>query len=403
MYRYLVYTDAGKIVEGQIDSDSEQTAEDALYKAGFKSIISLRKTKPQLSFENLVKKLSGVSREQLLDFTNELATLIKAGLNLLTTLKLIQKQTSNKALKDIIEGIVTDLKNGRQLHEALGNYPKVFSSTYIGIVKAGEKSGTLEAGLGQIAEDMKRQSATKSKIKRALMEPAIITVLAICVAVVLVVFLLPPILDIFSSFDAQLPATAQILMSLSDFLNAYKLQIAFGLITLVIIIIALLKIKNSRKFIHKYILKMPLVGTTMLWYYSSQICQMLGVLIQAGINIPEAVRIVIQTTPNTHVQDTLFRIRMNIVQGSPLSQSFINSKVFPDTLGEMLAIGESSGQLDEAFLSMSVYFTAKVETRFIKFVTFLEPALILFLGLIVGFLAVSIIGTLYSLPGATGL
>lgn len=402
MYHYLAYTREKKIVEGTIDSTTEKMAEESLYKAGFESIVSLRKVKPQFTLGSILKRFSRVSEEELVDFTNEMAELIEAGLTLLTSLKLIQSQTSNKMLKDIISEMVYDIQNGKQLHEALSSHRNIFPATYRGIIQASEKSGTLEGGLKQIAADMKRKMETKSRVKRALMQPAIITVLAMGVIFILTNVVLPPLADIFRSFDANMPITASIMIWVADFTKQYTLIIVAILVILIIFALIGSRTPGVKNKIDRYILKIPIIGTALLWYSTANACRTMGTLVKAGIILPETINTVILTISNSHIQDTLRRVRSDIIQGKVMSESVRNVDVFPKLVAEMVSIGEKTGQIEDSLVTLADYYDNKLERRIIKLTTLLEPMLIVGLGLIVGFLAISVIGTLYSLPGAVG-
>jgi type IV pilus assembly protein PilC len=400
MYRYTAFTNEKKVVQGNIESINLETAEANLYKAGFKRILKLQEVSTGLDWKKLLTKPSSVSKEALLDFTLELSILTESGLTLLMALRQLERQSGNNTLKAIVAKLASDIQGGMQFHQALGMHPQTFSETYCSIMAANEKAGTLDAGLQQIAKQLRQQIAIKSQIQRAVTQPAIIIALAIGVVILMAIVVLPTLADIFRQFGAQLPLTTRILIGFSDFVKEYKYAILVAIAVIIIIIVILLKQPSTKPVLDKLILRVPVLGQVINWNYTSQFSRTLSNLLGSGLLLPDSINILTRSLGNTYYRDSLSEVRKQVVQGQSLSTVMSQNKLFPPLLVEMVGVGEASGNLESALGTVADYFEARVEKRINRLTSLLEPALILCVGLIVGFIAVSMISTIYGLVGS---
>ena len=400
IFSYTAYTDDKKIVRGTIESTSLEMARENLYKAGLKRILRLQEASSRLDLGKLLATSPKVSIEALLDFTNELAVLTESGLTLLTALKQLEKQSSNKTLKVVVSKLAADLQGGLPFHQALRLHPQAFSETYCSIMEANEKAGTLDGGLRQIAKQLKQQIATKSQIQRAITQPAIIIVLAIGVVIVLVVAVLPPLADIFRQFGTDLPLTTKILIGLSDFVKNYVYIILTALAVMGVLTAVVLRRPGTKPVMDRLTLSLPLVGQVINWNNTAQISRTLSNLLGAGILLPESINIMLRGISNSCFRDSLSEARKRLVQGQSLSTVMSRDKLFPPLLVEMIGVGEASGNLESALATVADYFEAKVEKRITRLTSLLEPALMLAVGLIVGFIAITMISTIYGMMGS---
>jgi type IV pilus assembly protein PilC len=197
VYHYRAYTLDKRTVRGTLNATSESTAEEALYRAGYHRVLSLKEVPSALSLERLLPTLFGVKNQDVIDFSRQLATLIESGVNIVTALELLEVQAPRVALREIIAGLVEELRGGSTLSQALNKYPKAFSYTYCQVVKASEQTGNLEAGLRQVAGYMEKQAATTSRIKRTMAYPALVLLMAIGVFILLITVALPPLVSLF--------------------------------------------------------------------------------------------------------------------------------------------------------------------------------------------------------------
>jgi type IV pilus assembly protein PilC len=399
-FRYTVYTNDKKIIRGTLESDSRETAEASLYRAGFKRILKLEKSGSRLDIDKLFASPPRVSKESLMDFTTELAVLTESGLTLVSALRQLEKGSSNKSLKGVLTRLVEDLLGGTPFHQALCAHPRIFSETYCSIMEANEKAGTLDAGLRQIARQLKQQIATKSQIQRAVMQPAIVIGLAIVVVILMILVVLPPLMDVFSQFGTQLPLTTRILIGLAGFLKKYTLFILVALVIGGLSTLIFLKRPSTKPHVDRLLLRIPLIGQVINWNNTAQFSRTLSNLLGAGILLPDSINILLRGISNTCFRESLSEARKQMVQGQSLSAVMSKNELFPPLLVEMIGVGEVSGNLESSLGTVADYFESKVEKRINKLTSLLEPALLLGVGLVVGFIAVTMIGTIYSVMGS---
>jgi type IV pilus assembly protein PilC len=399
MYRYTAYTSEKKLVRGTIESASVETAESSLYKAGFKRILDLEKTASDFDLKKLFTGSSRVSVQVLLDFTTELSILTESGLTLLIALRQLEKQSTEPNIKKIAAKLAQDLQGGSPFHQALGMHPQVFSETYCSIMEANEKAGTLDAGLRQLIKQLKQQIAIKSQIQGAMTQPAIIIGLAVVVVALLSIVVLPPLADVFRQFGANMPFTTKLLIGFSDFVNAYKYGIVLALALLVGAVLLVLKQPGTKPVLDRMMLKAPLIGQVVNWNNTAYFSRTLSNLLGAGILLPESINILLRGITNTPFREALADVRKQLVQGQSLSSIMGKNKIFPPLLVEMIGVGETSGNLEYSLGTVADYFEAKVGKRINQLTSLLEPILILAVGLVVGFIAVSMISTIYGLVG----
>lgn len=399
LYRYTVYTEDRRLVQGTIESASAEMAEDSLYKAGFQRIITLEKSQTGFDWKRFLGYSSKISRDTLLDFTTELEILTESGLTLLMALKQLEKQISDNAMKDIIAKLGIDIQGGTPFHEALSKHPKAFSETYCSIMEANEKAGTLDAGLRQIIKELRQQIAIRSQISRAITQPLIIVGLAVVVCILMIVIVLPQLTGIFDQFGSELPWTARLLVGLSDFVVNYKAYIALVILILLLGTVIFLKNPATKKLFDKWVFSVPLFGQVVIWNETARLSRTLSNLLGSGILLPDSINIMLRTIANNHFRNALSDVRKDLIQGQSFSATIKKNDLFPSLLSELVGVGEASGNLEFALGTVADYFEAKVEKRINRLTSMLEPALIIVVGLVVGLIAITMISTIYGLVG----
>jgi type IV pilus assembly protein PilC len=399
IYRYTAYARDKKIVSGTIESTSLKMAEDSLYTAGFERIVNLEQTRVLFDWKKIGGGSVKINKEGLLDFTTELSILTESGLTLLLALRQLEKQSTAGNMKQIITRLASDLQGGSTFHQALGKHPQIFSEAYCSVMEANEKAGTLDAGLRQLAKELKTQIAIKSQVQRAITQPLIIVVLAFAVVILMTIVVLPPLADIFRSMGADLPLTTKFLIGLSDFINSNLLTIFIVVAFLVLAGIIFFRHPSTKPMLDKYILNLPVFGQVVSWNNTAYFSRTLSNLLGAGILLPDSINIMLKGIGNSYYRAALSEARKQLVQGQSLSAAIGRNKVFPPLLVEMIGVGETSGNLEFALGTVAEYFETKVEKRIARLTSLLEPALILGVGLVVGFIAVTMISTIYGLVG----
>jgi type IV pilus assembly protein PilC len=397
VYHYRAYTLDKRTVRGTINATSESMAEEALYRAGYHRVLSLNEVHPALSLERMLPTLFGVKTQDVIDFSRQLATLIESGVNIITALELLQVQASRVALREIIAGLVEELRGGRTLPQALNKYPKAFSYTYCQVIKASEQTGNLEAGLRQVAGYMEKQTATTSRVRRALVYPALVLLMAIGVFTLLITVALPPLVSLFQSLGAELPLVTRLLIVAADFFTSYKLYLLGGLFILIILIVGYVRLPAGRLAIDRLMLKLPVIGSISIERNICRFCQTTSMLLQAGILLPQIMDTVIQTLGNRVIRQALIDVREKLIQGQGLSQPMAAIALFPRLMVQMVVVGEKTGKLDSTLATLADHYEQRVDQRINVLITMIEPALIVTIGLVVAFIALSMITPLYSI------
>ncbi len=273
-YKYTVYTTDRRIVQGTIDAASEAMAEEALYGAGYSRVLCLREVQARgVSLEKALPSFFGVKTQHGIDFLRQLATLIECGIPIMTALQLLKGQASSTSLKKVIAGLVDDLQGGATLSQALGKYPQAFSPTYCQVIRASEHVGNLEIGLRQVAAYMEKRLAMKNKIGRAMVYPALVSVVAIGVFAILVTVALPPLVGLFTSLGTQLPWMTKLLIAVAQFLITYKLYLVAAISLVVLLVAGYVRSSSGREMADRLMLRLPLIGAINVELYMCQFCQ----------------------------------------------------------------------------------------------------------------------------------
>jgi type IV pilus assembly protein PilC len=397
-FKYRVYSTDKKIVEGTIEVASENMAEAALYRAGFQNILSLKEVTPSgLDIEKLLPTFTGVKTRDIVDFSNQLATLTQSGIPLLSALKLLGGQTAKKSMQKMCNGLAEEIQAGNSLSQALSKYPKTFSNTYCQTIKASEQAGTLEVGLKQAAKYLEKRAHANQKIKRAMMYPAFVLVLAIGVVVLLVAVALPPLINLFSSLDVQLPWMTRTLLDTTTFFAAHITPIVGGLIAVILIIMGLLRLQSVQLARDRLLLKIPVIGKIIIERSMGLFCQTASMLLQAGLRLPQIIDIVTQTNQNRIIRQAFSGVRERLVQGEGLSQPMSENPLFPPLLVEMIMVGEKTGEMDSTLGTLADFYEQEVDRKIDSLISMIEPVLTLLIGGLVIFIALSMITPLYSI------
>jgi type IV pilus assembly protein PilC len=396
-YKYQAYTKDKEIVRGTIEVATESLAEGALYRAGYERVLSLEEIKPGLSPEKLLPSLYGVKTRDVIDFSMQLATLVESGISLVTALELLGGQTSNRPLRKIIAGAVEEIEGGSSLSQALGRYPQTFSNTCCQMVKASEQAGRLEAGLKQAAGYLEKQATASQKIRQAMIYPAFVLLLAIGVSILLITVALPPLINLFRSLGAELPWTTKLLIAVAGFFIDNGLYLLGGILVIVISAVVFMRLPSVKIARDRVLLKIPVIGVIIIERSMQYFCQTTAMLLQAGLRLPAIMDIIIQTNNNRVIREALGRVRDSLVQGRGLSQPMAENSLFPPLLVEMVVVGEKTGAMDTTLLTLADFYEKKVSRRIDILIAMIEPVLTVIVGLVVIFIALSMITPLYSI------
>ena len=331
-------------------------------------------------------------------FAKRLAFLVKAGVPIIQSLRILQKQSSSGSRTKILDQVIHDVSNGQFLSTSLAKFGHIFDQFAINLIKIGEESGTLDENLDYLADEMKKKYLLRRKVIGAMVYPIFIVIATLGMAGLLTVYIFPKILPIFASLNAKLPITTRSLIFASDFLSKYGWALGVALVALIIGWLFLLRLPAVRLVFEKFIFKLPLIGSISQNYHMANLCRTLGLLLKSDIRVVRAFSIASETTSNLVYRRALLSVAGEVNRGEKITAYMErHPKLFPHILSQMLSIGEATGKLDETFIYLSELYENEVDEMTKNLSTIIEPALMIFMGLIVGFIAVSIITPIYEI------
>jgi type IV pilus assembly protein PilC len=393
-YTYLGYTGDRQIVKGRISATDERAAADMLSNIGYR-VVGLKPV--TVAFPSLGKFFQPkVKTAEMVTFSRQLALLLESGVGIIQALELLQNQSTDTALKRVLVSVVNDLRGGKSLSLALTQHPRVFSNLFCKMIGVGEQTGSLETVLRSLAIYTERQTASMAKIKQAMMYPAVVFCLAIAVAAIMILVLLPPLISMFSSLGGQLPLPTRILLAGMGFLQHYGVFLFVGLLAFGIVGFLYGRTPKGRYNRDMMMLRLPILGRLNLVTELARVCRSLAVLFRAGLPIPEVMTLTIQATSNRVVARALREVEQGMLRGQGMARPMSNNKVFLPMMVEMTKVGEETGNLDESLLLVADNFEIESDRRTQALLGMIEPVMTIAMGLGVGFLALSVFMPIYS-------
>ncbi len=341
---------------------------------------------------------SKVKIQEKIIFARNLGAMIKAGLSLSRAMDIIGKQTVNEKFKKVVEGLSAEIKKGGNLSQAMAKFPEVFPPLFISMVKAGEESGAIAESLKSVAEQMDKSYALEKKVKGALIYPAIVISAMVIVGVLMLIFVVPTLTSTFKELKVELPASTKVIVAVSDFM-AENTILALLLIAVVVAgTIFAAKTEKGKRFLDTAVLRLPVIGELVKKTNSSRTTRTLSSLLASGVSIIEAINITEEVVQNHHYKEILKKAKTKVEKGEALSKSFIEAdKFYPILVGEMMAVGEETGQLSGMLSEIASFYEEEVESATKNMATIVEPFLMVLVGAVVGFFAISMISPTYSL------
>lgn len=328
-------------------------------------------------------------------FARRLAMLVKAGVPILESLRLMQDQTRARTAR-VITKIGNDVANGQYLHKSMARHANMFGEFAINITRIGELSGTLSENLLYLADEIEKKRELKKKLIGALLYPAAILVASMGVTVLLTVYLFPKLLPVFKTLNVPLPFTTRALIATSDFFIHYGWWVLGALVIFVVASAFALKIRRVRYLAHIVLLRLPIIGSFLRNYYLTNICRTLGILLTGKVTAVEATTVSADTAINLVYQKELRALAATIVRGGNISGHLKKKpNLFPHLLYQLIAVGERTGNLSKTLLYLSDMYEKEFDDKTKQVSTILEPALMIVMGLLVGFVAISIITPIY--------
>ena len=351
-----------------------------------------------LDFELTQEK---VKKKELMHFTRQLAVFVKAGIPLTDALVTIGDETEDVALRRCLGDMIDDLRNGGLLSVSAANHPEAFPEYYVGILQAAELTGRLDESLESLAGYLEREIDTRSKVVSALSYPLIVMVMAFGTVLLLAGYVLPQFKPLFEELGAELPAPTRLMLFISRFFTDLWFITAAFFMVLVGIFVFLKKTEKGKGIKDRMVLKLPIVSGIVDYAILERFCRILGAMVKAGVPLPEGLKTTTESTSNRVYKERLEVARAAMLEGKGFSQPLIDTELFPGAAKQMFKVGEETGTLDEQLEVASIYFDRELEARIKKFTTMFEPIMIVFVGVIVGFVAVALVSAMYGVLNGT--
>lgn len=358
--------------------------------------ITISAKRDLMNFGSLAQKYGHVKSSEVANLIRQLSTMITAGLPIVDALNLLKMQ-SGPALAAIMGTVMEDVQGGSSLSDALAKHPKVFSRVFVAALKAGESAGVLETVLNKQADGMEKTQELNGKIKGAMIYPIIIVIGMIGVIILMMVVVVPKLSQVYSQFDSELPFATRMLIGLSNFTVKFiGLLIPAG-VGLVVWFRSYIRTDGGARVLEKILKRTPLIKTVINQTMLTEFTRTLALLIGAGVPVVDALNIVSEVVSSKSVGMELKAIAKKVEKGFPMSICFTDSETFPPIVGQMVAVGEETGKLDEVLSKLSHYFEVQVEQTVKGLTTAIEPIIMVILGVGVGFLMYTIIMPIYDI------
>ena len=400
-YHYVACSEDNRISKGKLSASSEEAAADMLTYSGYR-VLSLKETTPFFTAGKLTARFSVINPTEIIMFSRQLALLLESGTDAVTSLELLQAQVTNRAFKKIIASVVSDVRGGSPLSEALSKHPRAFSTVYHRLVSVGERTGNLEVVLRRAADYMERIVTTQKSVKSALLYPIIVSIVAIAVIAVVVTFVLPAFAGLYASFGVELPATTRALLTSTDWLQHYGVWLLLAIVAVVVVGFVYTRTPAGRYQWSKLALSLPRIGRINLLNELSRCCRSIALLYGSGLPLPEIMTLVIQGTNNKAMAKALTEVQQSMIAGAGLSGPMAKDKLFLPLMVQMTAVGEETGNLDNTLSTVAESYEAEADDKTKAMVALITPAMTVFIGLIVGFIALSLLSAMYSIYGQVG-
>jgi general secretion pathway protein F len=395
VFEYAALTKAGKSIKGTIESDSTRAARQklksqSLYVTDIREGSNDKKNITSIDINKLFES-NRIKAQELTVLTRQFATLVGAGLPLVSSLQALVDQTDSLVTRRIILSIKEKVEEGTSLAKALKSYPTSFSSLYINMVASGEESGTLDAVLDNMADYLEAQAELKRKISSALFYPILMFCFCTLVVIGLLTFVVPQIVEIFQKQGAVLPLPTRILLGISAALTGYWWLIIGGVVAIIYGFTAWKKSEEGQKTFDMIVLKMPLIGNLYTKIVTARVSRTLGTLLTTGVSLLTAMDIAKNIVNNVHVRLALENATTGVREGKSLASELSRSGIFPSLLSHMIAVGERSGRMEPMLLKAGKSYEQDVQASLAGLTSLIEPIMIITLGGIVFAIVIAVL------------
>ena len=398
LFHYKTIDLAGNIVEGEMEAQNRLDVPPKLKKDGVSVIyVEEKKNKIISNFNINIPFLSGVSTHDKITFARNLGSMVEAGLTVTKALSIMEKQSKGE-LKKILIKISEDVSQGKTLSDGMKKHSKTFSSLFVSMVKAGEESGNLVSSLKNVSLQMEKSYLLNKKIRGAMIYPIIILSLMVVIGVLMMIYMVPTLSATFTSLGVALPLSTRIIIAISNALKDHFLLVFTPFIAFIILFTYLLKTKVGKRTSDFVAIHTPIIGEIVKEINAARTARTLSSLVLSGVDIVVALSVTEEVLQNSYYKDVIKKAQTTIQKGDLISKIFHeNTNLYPLFVGEMMAVGEETGKIGGMLLNVAEFYEEEVDQKTKDMSSVVEPFLMIFIGAVVGFFAISVISPIYSL------
>jgi len=399
LFKFKAVTPDGRVTEGTLEAADQNNALAKIQEQGQLPIkVFSSEEKGMFGAElALPWKRKRVRRADLLVFTQELATLIGAGLPLDRSLTILGGLTENDYLREIVKDLLREIKGGKSLSDAMENYPHVFPKLYVSMVKAGEAGGALDVILLRLIEYLEEAEELKNYFTSSMIYPIILGGVSSAAIILMVTFVIPKFADIFENAGAPVPLPMRMMLSVSGIITGYWWLILILIIASFLLVRRHLSSAKGKSQLDAALLRMPLLGPLMTQLEVSRFSRTLGTLLKSAVPMLQSINIVREVVSNTVISGALERVISGVKKGDGLAKPLRETEVFPDFSIHLLEVGEETGRLDEMLIRVAETYDRDVRNSVKRLVALFEPMIILFMGVLIGLMVVSMLYSIFSI------
>jgi len=404
LFSYKVRNPQGNVLTGTMEAREQRMVVDRLRYQRF-IVLEIGEIKKSASRDlldsiNFLKKR--VKQKDLVLFSRQLSTLIGAGVPIVQGLTILLEQIENPAFKKVVASIREDIESGTSITEALNRHPTVFGELYVNMVRSGELGGILDVILERLSAYLESAAALRGKIKSAMVYPAVIGLVAGGVTAFLLIVVVPTFVKIFEQAGAQLPLPTQILLAVSNFLRRYIIFVIIGLIAFVVGLRQYYRTEAGSMYIDRLLLRVPLFGPLLRKVAVAKFTKTFGTLVKSGVPILQALETVSKTSGNRVVEKAVLQAKESIREGERISDPLKASGAFPPMVTQMISVGEETGNLDAMLSKIAEFYEQEVDAAVSGLTSLIEPVIVVFMGVIIGAIAVAMYMPMFQLGALVG-
>jgi type IV pilus assembly protein PilC len=392
-YRFSAVDELGNKVSGTEKATSVSAAHLLLLQRGLEPI-EVKEHRSILQFE-ITKKT--VKRKEIMHFSRQMSVFVEAGIPIMEALEVISEETTDKLLKKVLIDMIDELQSGDTFASAAASHPEAFPKYYVAVLESAELTGTLDKVLLELADYLETDIEARSQVTSALIYHAVVAVMAMATVIILATFVLPKFRTFFASLNAKLPLPTRMLLSISGFISTWWWAIAGIVLLAIIAFVTMRRSKQGRAWLDSFLLKLPVAGSLLQAAIVERVCRVLASLVTAGVDLPRAMAVTAEASNNAVYSEGINHIREQMMEGGGLAEPLAETGLFPAAARQMFRVGEETGTLDKQMTTAAAFYHRELELKVKHFTSLFEPAIIIFMGLIVGFVAVALVSAMYGI------